>query len=166
MTDLVRYYDESYPPSLWQTPIVPATGATAGVPGTWTPAGSQPPASVAALIAGTPNVVTASPATAWVAPQFVQTRTAGAAGSAYWSGTTWVIGAAGGSADPTTAWPKVSIVAWLLDHGVTFDEAALEQLTKAELLELVADLVDEPEPEPLAERDDEAPEPEPEPEAS
>ena len=67
----------------------PATGATAGTPGTWTPAGSTPPASVAALTAGTPNAVVASPATAWTAGQYVQTGTAGVPGQAHWSGAAW-----------------------------------------------------------------------------
>lgn len=68
----------------------PATGATAGTPGSWTPAGSTPPSSVANLIAGTPNAVTASPATAWTAGQYVQTGTAGAPGQAHWDGAAWV----------------------------------------------------------------------------
>lgn len=73
---------------------MPATGATAGIPGTWTPAGSQPPANVPNLIAGTPNPVVASPATAWTVGQYVQTGTTGAAGQAHWNGTGWVLGAA------------------------------------------------------------------------
>jgi hypothetical protein len=72
----------------------PATGATAGSPGDWTPAGASPPASVADLQAGTPNPVTASPATAWTTGQYVQTGTAGAAGQAYWDGAAWVSGTA------------------------------------------------------------------------
>jgi len=72
----------------------PATGATAGTPGTWTPAGSAPPANVANLIAGTPNVVTASPTSAWTTGQYVQTQAAGTAGQAHWSGTAWVSGPA------------------------------------------------------------------------
>ena len=72
----------------------PATGATAGTPGTWTPAGSTPPSNVANLIAGTPNTVTASPTTAWTAGQYVQTQTPGTAGQAHWSGTAWVAGTA------------------------------------------------------------------------
>ena len=94
----MSYYDTSYPPSVWEptTPVVPATGAVAGIPGTWTPPGSQPPATVAALQAGTPNAVVASPATGWTAGQYVQTRTAGAAGRATWTGTDWVGGVAPG----------------------------------------------------------------------
>ena len=99
MTVLGRPYDESYPPSLWGGGT-PATGATAGIPGSWTPSGSSPPATVAALQAGTPNPVTASPASAWTTGQFVQTRTAGAAGRATWTGTGWVGGAAPLVADP------------------------------------------------------------------
>jgi hypothetical protein len=86
----VGYYDESYPPS-----ILPyAKGATAGIPGTWTPAGSIVPASPAALTQGNPVAVTASPATGWTTGQYVQTATAGAAGRACWTGTNWVSGAA------------------------------------------------------------------------
>jgi hypothetical protein len=77
-----------------QAPQVPATGANAGIPGSWTPAGSQPPASVSALAAGNPNTVVASPTTAWTTGQYVQTRTAGAVGEAFWNGTTWINGRA------------------------------------------------------------------------
>ena len=89
------YYDTSYPPSLWESaPVVPATGATAGVPGSWTPSGSTAPASPADLAAGVPNAVVASPATAWTVGQYVQTGTTGVAGRAYWNGTAWVSGTA------------------------------------------------------------------------
>jgi hypothetical protein len=83
--------EELVPPT-----VVPATGATevAGAAGTWTPAGSTPPASVAALIAGTPNPVVASPATAWATDSYVQTATAGAGGQASWNGTAWTAGPA------------------------------------------------------------------------
>jgi hypothetical protein len=69
----------------------PATGAAAGTPGTWTPAGADPPADVAALQASS---ITASPATPWTTGQYVQTATAGAAGQACWTGSGWVGGAA------------------------------------------------------------------------
>jgi hypothetical protein len=69
-----------------------ASGATAGTPGTWTPGGSTPPASVAALQAGTPNAITASPATSWTTGQYVQTGTAGAPGEAHWDGDSWEAG--------------------------------------------------------------------------
>jgi hypothetical protein len=89
---LANYYDESYPPSLFEPPtppVVPATGAIAGTPGSWTPLGSTPPASVATI-----GAVTATPSTAWTAGQYVQTATAGAAGEATWTGTAWVGGRA------------------------------------------------------------------------
>jgi hypothetical protein len=101
---VARVRERSYPPSVWgggTPPVVHATGATAGIPGTWTPAGSTPPATVAALQAGTPNTVTATPATAWTAGQYVQTATTGAAGRATWSGTGWV----GGVGPGTTGTP-------------------------------------------------------------
>ena len=68
-----------------------AFGATAGTPGSFTPAGTSPPASVADLIAGRPVAVAASPATAWTTGQ----RVVCADGStAYWNGTAWVAGTA------------------------------------------------------------------------
>lgn len=66
-----------------------ATGATAGIPGTWTPSGTDPANSPTEM-----SGVTASPATAWTAGQYVQTATSGAAGRVYWNGTAWTAGAA------------------------------------------------------------------------
>lgn len=80
---------EAVPPT--PAPLVPATGATAGTPGTWTPAGSTPPATVPDLIAGTPNAVTASPLTAWATGESVETADAAPAN---WDGTTWAAGIA------------------------------------------------------------------------
>jgi hypothetical protein len=68
---------------------VAATGATAGAPGTWTPAGSNPPASAA-----TAGSVVASPTTAWTTGQYVQGSTAGTGGEMYWNGTAWTAGKA------------------------------------------------------------------------
>lgn len=66
-----------------------ATGATAGIPGTWTPALSKPPASVATI-----GAVTASPQTLWNVGQYVQTGTAGTPGEAHWDGSAWTAGKA------------------------------------------------------------------------
>jgi hypothetical protein len=71
-----------------------ATGATAGTPGTWTPAGATPPPTLAKLAAADPVTVKASPATAWTGGQYVQTATAGAPGEATWTGSAWVGGRA------------------------------------------------------------------------
>jgi hypothetical protein len=71
---------------------VHATGATAGTPGSWTPAGSDPPNTVAELQAGAPLVITASPGTNWTVGQYIATSTAGSAGEANWNGTAWVAG--------------------------------------------------------------------------
>jgi hypothetical protein len=68
---------------------VPATGATAGIPGTWTPSGATPPANAAAA-AG----ITATPNTAWTTGQYVQGSTAGTAGEMYWDGSAWATGKA------------------------------------------------------------------------
>jgi hypothetical protein len=85
------YYDQSYPPSLLRLPAAPAKGATAGIPGTWTPPGSTAPADLVGLQGGS---ITATPATAWTTGQYVQTATAGAPGRATWTGTGWVGGVA------------------------------------------------------------------------
>jgi hypothetical protein len=71
-----------------------ATGATAGIPGAWTPAGSIAPRTQADAMAGKPTTITASPATAWTTGQYVQTQTAGAPGRVCWTGSAWVGGAA------------------------------------------------------------------------
>lgn len=66
-----------------------STGATAGAPGSWTPADSTPPANAAEA---TSRGVTASPSTGWTTGQYVQGSTAGAGGEMNWSGTAWVAG--------------------------------------------------------------------------
>jgi hypothetical protein len=78
--------------TLWGTrgwATTPATGATAGKPGSWTPTGAAPPATVAAIAA-----LPATPVTAWTSGQYVQTGTAGIAGRAFWNGTAWTAGVA------------------------------------------------------------------------
>jgi hypothetical protein len=84
------YYEESYPPSILNF----STGATAGIPGSFTPAGSRVPKSVTDLAQGNPVDVLANPLTPWTTGQFVQTGTAGPAGRATWTGTNWASGAA------------------------------------------------------------------------
>jgi hypothetical protein len=93
MSTPAGYFDGSYPPSVFAPPTPKATGATAGIPGSWTPAGSTPPADLVALQGASPAIV-ASPASAWTSGQYVQTGTTGAAGRATWSGADWVGGAA------------------------------------------------------------------------
>jgi len=66
-------------------PAVVATGATAGTPGTYTPAGAMTPSNLAALAGG----VTASPSAAWTAGQHVVT---GDGQHAQWNGTAWMVG--------------------------------------------------------------------------
>ena len=70
------------------TPLggVPATGATAGTPGSYTPAGAATPANLTALAD-----VDASPSTAWSSGQYV---ILGDASTAHWSSTAWVAGIA------------------------------------------------------------------------
>jgi hypothetical protein len=63
-----------------------ATGATAGTPGTWTPANSYGPQTLATMTG-----ITASPTTAWTTGQ---SMTLGDGSSAHWSGTAWLVGKA------------------------------------------------------------------------
>jgi hypothetical protein len=65
---------------------VAATGATAGVPGFFTPSGATTPANLAALTG-----ITASPTSAWTTGQYVITADLLAA---HWSGSAWVAGKA------------------------------------------------------------------------
>jgi hypothetical protein len=69
----------------WVFPgTVVATGATAGLPGTFTPAGATPPYALANLTG-----ITASPATNWTVGQHVEL---GNGTDANWNGTAWVAG--------------------------------------------------------------------------
>lgn len=70
--------------------VVAATGATAGSPGTWTPASSDPPDSLSALQGATPPI-TASPTTAWTAGQSVELDNGS---DAHWDGDSWAAGVA------------------------------------------------------------------------
>lgn len=63
-----------------------STGATAGTPGAFTPAGSYTPYAFADLTG-----VTASPGTAWTTGQRV---VLGNGSNAYWNGTAWAVGTA------------------------------------------------------------------------
>lgn len=67
---------------------VPATGATAGIPATLTPANSYAPLDLADAIATT---LTATPSTAWTTGQYVLTRSGE---KIHWNATTWVTGVA------------------------------------------------------------------------
>jgi hypothetical protein len=73
------------PPSV-DTGAVPATGASAGLPGWFTPSGATTPANLAGLAA-----VVAAPVTAWTVGQYVITADLLAA---HWSGSAWVVGKA------------------------------------------------------------------------
>lgn len=64
-----------------------STGATAGIPGTYTPADSYPPDNFGELT--TTHTLTASPSTAWTTGQYIEL----ADGTfAHWNGTAWVAG--------------------------------------------------------------------------
>ncbi|GAA4711884.1 carboxypeptidase regulatory-like domain-containing protein [Nocardioides conyzicola] len=67
-------------------PPPPATGATAGKPGSFTPAGAATPANLASL-----SGITPSPSTAWTTGQRVVLADSS---TASWNGTAWVAGAA------------------------------------------------------------------------
>jgi len=68
----------------WDPAPIAATGATAGAPGSYTPAGAVVPANRAALTS-----VVASPATAWTTGQYVVTADTQ---HSHWSGSAWVAG--------------------------------------------------------------------------
>lgn len=78
----------------------PATGATAGIPGAFTPTGCDLPAGLTSMTG-----IVASPATPWTTGQYVQTATPGAPGRVTWSGTSWVGGAAPLEAEAPAAEP-------------------------------------------------------------
>jgi hypothetical protein len=61
-----------------------ATGAIAGMPGTWTPSGASAPATLAAMTG-----ITASPTTAWMTGQHM---VLGDASHCSWNATAWVTG--------------------------------------------------------------------------
>ena len=64
--------------------VIAATGAIAGSPGTFTPAGAQQPANLTQMTG-----ITATPTTAWTTGQSVVTADAG---HCHWSGSAWVAG--------------------------------------------------------------------------
>jgi hypothetical protein len=68
--------------------IVDATGATAGTPGTYAPAGAQAPADLADLRS---QGVTATPTTAWTAGQSIELNDGS---DAHWDGNSWESGTA------------------------------------------------------------------------
>lgn len=74
--------------------VGPATGATAGTPGTWTPEGATPPRNYSDLRAGVPVEVVASPTTAWQTGEYVITGDPNTPTNAYWDGTQWRSGTA------------------------------------------------------------------------
>ena len=65
-----------------------ASGAVAGLPGTWSPEGSVRPETLADLVA---SAIVADPTTAWTTGQFVFL---GDGSRAYWDGDSWEAGAA------------------------------------------------------------------------
>ena len=69
-----------------EAPPVPATGATAGIPGTFTPSGAVVPADIAAL-----DTIVANPVTVWTVGQYVAL---GDASHAYWDSNSWEVGEA------------------------------------------------------------------------
>lgn len=69
----------------WTVPgAIVATGATAGLPGSFTPAGATPPFALANMTG-----ITASPGTNWTIGQHVEL---GNGSDVHWNGTAWVAG--------------------------------------------------------------------------
>jgi hypothetical protein len=69
----------------WSNNGPTATGATAGIPGAWTPAPAEP----VATFGGSMGAIVASPATAWTTGQYVLL---GDGTFAHWNGTNWIAG--------------------------------------------------------------------------
>jgi hypothetical protein len=91
----IAYYDESYPPSLWEPAPIPPTGVTAGTPGAFTPAGCDVPNNLAQLRA----LGSLGQTTAWAEGEYVNLDPTG---TAYWDGTTWQLGVAPVADEPQT----------------------------------------------------------------
>lgn len=81
---MTTYWDGSYPPSVLFPPE-PPTGATAGTPGAWTPAGSQAPSTLADA-----NALGLSLGAAWTGSRYV--LLANGTTHISWSGTAFVSG--------------------------------------------------------------------------
>jgi hypothetical protein len=75
----------------------PATGATAGKPGTFTPPGGTIPANLAAM-----GSIVATPATPWYDGEYV---VLGDASEASWNGSAWVAGRGTGGSPPVPTTP-------------------------------------------------------------
>lgn len=67
----------------WDNEVL-ATGAIAGTPGSFTPAGATPPSNLGAMTG-----ITATPATAWTVGQHVITADTQ---HCHWTGTAWAAG--------------------------------------------------------------------------
>lgn len=95
----------SYPPSVLNPeppPVpVPATGATAGAPGFWTPVPAIAPANVTAVVSGNPQVIAPNPLTRWTVGQYVVCADGG---ECFWGSDDWYSGRATAvGADPTSS---------------------------------------------------------------
>lgn len=144
--DPIRHpYEASYPPSVWGGgPVTPPTnvypdGVTPGQPGTFTTSTGSPidiPDDLPDLQA----LGALGQTTAWATDDFVTLEDATAA---HWDGAAWAQGPAPApppppAPSPDSSWTKAEIVAWLNDHG----DPAQDSLTKAELLDHVANILD------------------------
>ena len=109
--------------------VIPATGANAGLPGAWTPAGATAPASLAVL---TPAIV-ANPATAWTVGTHVITADAA---HVHWDGTAWAAGdGAALDEDTLSGWTKAELTAFAADHEPPIEVPS--GATKAQIIALI-----------------------------
>lgn len=94
-------WDQSYPPSLWEVPpIIVPTGAVAGTPGAWTPAGAQAPATLAAA-----NALGLSLGAIWAPGSWVDLA---AGGDIHWAGAAFAAGVAPAAEPEAEAAPKAT----------------------------------------------------------
>jgi hypothetical protein len=87
-------------------PVIPATGASTGHPGTYSPPGATMPDNLAGL-----SAVTATPTTIWVQGDYVNLKDLT---TAYWNGTAWALGnspgPSKGSAAPGQTFPAEATI--------------------------------------------------------
>jgi len=154
MTDLARYYDESIPPELLVPPVAPVlttltpSSIVVDTPTTVVIDGADFTSSSQVWVDGVRQATTHVSATRVsylgqgdsVGTQDVRVVTQGLPSNAL---VLTITASQQEEPVPSSSWVKAEIVSWLLVHGTSFTEEALTDLTKAELLVLVEELLNE-----------------------
>jgi len=154
MTDLARYYDESIPPDLLVPPVAPVlttltpSSIVVNTPTTVLIDGTDFTGASQVWVDGVRQSTTHVSATRvsylgqadQVGTQDVRVVTQGLPSNAL---VLTITASQQEEPVPSSSWVKAEIVSWLLVHGTSFTEEALTDLTKAELLVLVEELLNE-----------------------